>query len=141
LQVSGPTALDVTLTREAHEGRLEVRAPDGAQITMDGQSAAIGTWRGTLPSGTHMVVVSASGMRTYRSEVAIQDGDMRTLSVALEPENKGGGVPAWVWVTGGVLVAGGVAVGGYYAFHKTDTTSAAQVGTLMPGTVTLQVFR
>jgi hypothetical protein len=78
-------------------------------------------------------------MLNYRTELALADGDNRTLSVTLEPENKGGGVPAWVWVTGGVVLAGGAAVGGYFAFHKTE--AQPQVGTLSPGTVTLQVFR
>ncbi len=139
LQVSGPATLDVQLAPEKHEGRFEVRAPEGAQIRIDGQLVGVGSWSGTLASGTHALGVTAPHTRAYQSEVAIRDADTRTLSVMLEPEERGG-VPAWIWVTGGVAVAAGAAVGGYFLFKKTETTPT-ETGTLAPGTVQLQVFK
>ena len=137
VQVSGPASLDVQLLPEKHEGRLEVRAPEGAQIRIDGQLMGVGSWSGTLASGTHALSVTAPHTRAYQSEVAIRDADTRTLSVMLEPDERGG-IPAWVWVTGGVVVVGGAATAGYFLLKKSPAT---ETGTLSPGTVQIQVFK
>jgi PEGA domain len=142
LQVSGPVSLDVQLLAEMHRGQLEVRAPEGASISVDGQPRGLGIWTGVLASGTHTVRVIAPKMRAYQSEIAIRDDDTRTLSLTLEPDDKGGGgAPAWLWLTGGAVVVAGAAVGGYFLLHKEPAASQPEVGTLPPGTVQLQVFR
>src|SRR5260370_29132696 len=132
LQVSGPATLDVQLAPEKHEGRFEVRAPEGAQIRIDGQLVGVGSWSGTLASGTHALGVTAPHTRAYQSEVAIRDADTRTLSVMLEPEERGG-VPAWIWVTGGVAVAAGAAVGGFFLLQNNGIPPDPP-GPLSPGT-------
>jgi hypothetical protein len=137
IQVSGPGALDIQLAREMHEGRLDVKAPDGAEIKIDGQSVGVGTWSGPLSSGGHQLSVSAPGMRTAQSEVVLQDSQTRSVDVALEPEASHG-LPAWVWAVTGVVVVGGLAVGGYFAFRKQDTTGPGTPGTMDPGTVQVQ---
>jgi len=140
LQLSGAASLDVQLQKEVHEGKLDVRAPDGAAIKVDGQAMGIGAWSGVLPSGGHTLNVSQAHMRTYQTEVVLQDGQTRTLEVTLEPEAKQG-LPAWAWIAGGVVVAAGAAVGGYFIFHKSDTTAPTTAGTIQPGTVELPILR
>jgi hypothetical protein len=139
VQISGPLSIDVQLDKEKHEGRLDVKAPDGAEIKIDGQSVGVGSWSGTLPSGGHQLTVSASGMRTSQSEVVLQDSQTRSVDVALEPASDGtfGGLPGWAWAVTGVVVAG-CAVGGYFLFRKQGTTNTGTPGTLDPGTVQLQ---
>jgi hypothetical protein len=138
VQISGPISVDVQLDKERHEGRLDVKAPDGAQIKIDGQPVGVGSWSGTLPSGGHQLTVSAPDMRTSQSEVVLQDSQTRSVDVTLEPESNGnfGGLPGWAWAVTGVVVAG-CAVGGYFLFKKSGTNSGTP-GTLDPYTVSLQ---
>jgi hypothetical protein len=82
----------LTLAREVHEGALSVHAPAGATISIDGKVAGTGTYTGSLASGGHTLRVDAESMRSYQSEVVIQDGQKRTVDVALEPL-AGGGAP------------------------------------------------
>ncbi len=137
LQVSGAQSIDVQLEKEKHEGRLDVKAPEGAEIKIDGQSVGIGAWSGTLPSGGHQLTVSAPKMRTLQSEVVLQDAQTRSVDVTLEPApaETFGGLPAWGWAATGVLVAG-CAVGGYFLFRSSGSSSTP--GTLSPNTVQLQ---
>jgi hypothetical protein len=127
--------------KDLHEGRLEVRAPDDAAIKIDGNSVGIGTWTGTLPSGGHTLNVNAPKMRQYQTEVMLQDGQTRTVEVSLEPESKTGGLPWWAWVGGGVIVAAGASVGGYFLLHKSDSYAPTTSGTIQPGTVQLPLTR
>jgi hypothetical protein len=139
LKVSMAVAIDAKLVKETHEARLDVRAPDGAAIKIDGNSVGVGTWGGVLPSGGHTLNVSAPRMRAYQTEITLLDNQPRTVDVALEPEAKGG-VPAWVWIVGGVVVAGGAVAGGYALLHKSDTFAPTTAGTINPGTVQLSHF-
>lgn len=92
LPVGGAPGATVTLTlvREVHEGALTVHAPAGSTITIDGKAVGTGTYTGTLSSGGHTLRVDAESMRSYQSEVVIQDGEKRTVDVALEPMGRGG---------------------------------------------------
>jgi hypothetical protein len=141
LKVSGAATVDAQLVKEVHEGRLEVRAPDGAAIKIDGNPVALGTWSGTLASGGHTLNVSAPGMRLYQTEVVLQDAQTRTVDVSLEPESKTGGVPWWAWVGGGAIVVAGASVGGYFLLHKSDTYAPTTSGTIQPGTVQLPLLK
>jgi hypothetical protein len=141
IQLSGPQTIDVQLVKQTHEGRLEVTAPDGAQIKIDGQPMGIGTWSGVLPSGGHQLLVSAPHMRNYQSEVVLTDAQTRTVGVTLEAESKNGGIPMWAWVAGGVVLVGGLSVGGYFAFKKSENTAPETQGSIEPGTVSLPIMR
>ena len=86
-----------------------------------------------LPTGGHTLKVTAPKMRTYQAEVLIQDRQPREVSVTLEAEpNKG--LPTWVWVAGGVVLAGGLATGGYFLF-KGEPTYSGPSGNLNPGII------
>jgi hypothetical protein len=134
---SGNLALSVTLARDVHEGRVHVHAGEGQSILLDERVVGVGDWEGKVPSGGHTLRITANHKRPYQSEILVQDNQTRTVEITLEDEAHGG-VPAWVWVTGAVLIAAGGGVGGYFLFKPTDKASApTAVGTIEPGTVQL----
>jgi hypothetical protein len=109
--------LEVVLERVDDSGQLRVIAGAGASIRVDGRIVGQNDWTGTLPAGDHVLRVTGQGMRPYEKEFGISAGQIRTLYVTLEPEPNRG-VPAWVWVGAGVVVAGGLATTGYFLFRS-----------------------
>ncbi len=129
--------LAVPLKKVVHEGSVTVQAKAGQVITIDGRGVGDGRWTGTLASGPHTLRVTAKGYRSYQSELLVRDRSSRTIQVDLEREASSG-VPAWVWVAGGVVVASGATVGGLLLFSKEETVPAQYYrGNLAPGTVYL----
>ncbi len=126
-------AVDVKLVKIVHEGRLNVKASNEATIAIDDKVVGTGQWAGALPSGGHTLKVTAPKMRVYQTEVLIQDKQSRDVAVTLEPEPSKG-LPAWVWIGGGVLVAGGLATGGYFLFKQSPKYEGPD-GNLSPGVV------
>lgn len=126
-------SLDVKLVKIVHEGRLNVKVSNNGTIAIDGKVVGTGTWAGTLPSGGHTLRVTAPDMRDYQSEVLVQDKQSRDVAVTLERVPRKG-LPAWAWITGGVVLTGGLAVGGYFVF-KQDPTYEGPDGNLSPGVV------
>ena len=109
---------DVSLRRLDTRGKLRVIAQAGASIRIDGTLMGEGEWQGALPAGRHALRVSAEGMRDYTKDVSITAGQEQALYITLEqPES---GIPAWVWVGAGVVVAGGLATGGYFLFRSPE---------------------
>jgi hypothetical protein len=143
--VSGgaPLALNVTLTKEVHQGRLRIVADGGAEIQIDGQNRGFGVWVGTLPSGPHRVDVMAAGKLPYHSEVAISDNQTNTLRAMLEdrPAQSTGFDTTWFWVAGSALLATGLGVVGYYEFRPGHQTPSPPLGTLPPGSVSASFGR
>jgi hypothetical protein len=134
----GQVTIDAKLKEKATTGTLIVHAGEGDAIRIDGKQVALTSWRGELSAGSHDVRVTGEEKQPYNSNVIVEVGKTRTLDISLETL-EGGGVPAWVWITGGVLVASGAAVGGYFLFsggEETQQTSLV-VGTMNPGTVQL----
>jgi hypothetical protein len=76
----------VTMAVEKHEGKITIRAPAGAEIFIDGNKVAVGEWTGVLESKGHTLRVTKPGMRVYQTEIVVQDKDVRTIDVPLEPE-------------------------------------------------------
>ena len=126
-------AVDVKMVKIVHEGRINVKASNDATIAIDDKVVGTGTWSGVLPSGGHTLKVTAPKMRPYQAEVLIQDKQSRDVAVTLEAEPSKG-LPAWAWITGGVVAAGGLALGGYFLF-KQDSTYDGPSGNLNPGLV------
>ena len=107
-------------------------------IYIDGALRGAGTWKGTLPGGTHSLRVAAPPMRTYEGDFSVRDGESRTVALTLEyePSKPSARIPMWVWIGGAALVVVGVVVGGYFLFKPADQpTAATPVGTLDPGSV------
>jgi hypothetical protein len=133
-----PASVAFTMIKIVHEGRLRVRAEVEDSILVDANVVGVGNWDGELASGGHTLRVTANHKRPYQSEVIIQDGQTRSVEISLEDEPHSGGIPAWLWITGGVLVVGGGAVAGYFVFKPTDTPGApTTVGTAPGGNVML----
>jgi hypothetical protein len=92
-----------------------------------------GHWEGPVATGAHAVRVSAAGMQTRAADVAMGDGEARTLYLTLEPERGRGATLLWV---GGGLVVAGLGLGAYFLFRPGSGPSPT-VGTLSPGTIQL----
>lgn len=135
-QVPGASELTVSvaLERETHEGRIFVSTDAGGAIRLDGTAVGMGRWEGPVGTGSHTIGITAPGMRAYSTEVTVHDGESRILDVTLQHES--GGISAAWWIGGGVLVAAGLGVGGYFLYRPSQTTAAPTSGTITPGTIT-----
>jgi hypothetical protein len=97
---------EVVLRPETRRGRLVVSTSASATVVVDGVSRGSGRVELELPSGVHTVRISEVDKRTFAMDVLVEDGKTRTVDAPLEDED-GGGLPAWLWVAGGVAIAGG----------------------------------
>jgi hypothetical protein len=118
----------MTLEHARHVAQLVVAAEDDATVIVDDKVAGKGRFDGQLAPGHHQVKVSEPGKAPYVADVDLKDGETRTMQVTLESEHHGVGV--WPWVVGGVVVAAGAAVGGYFLFKPQDQTAAPPTGKL-----------
>ena len=90
-------------------------------LTLHKASAGTGTVAAVKPPDGDDVVVSAPVKRPTLTPSRPVSGDGLTdkpVARIDEPEVKKGGVPVWVWVVTGVVVAGGAAAGGYFAISN-----------------------
>lgn len=131
---SAQMTVDVKLTRIIHEGRINVKTSHDATISIDDRVVGTGSWSGVLPSGGHTLKVTAPKFRPYQTEVVIQDKQSRDVNVTLEAEPSKG-VPAWVWITGGIVAAAGAATAIGFAAKGSGSYDGPQ-GNLSPGFVT-----
>jgi hypothetical protein len=104
-----------------HQGRLVVRAGKGDNITLDGRFVAAGTYDGPVASGSHLLRVSATGARPFESPIVIEDNRTRAMDVALEPAPVSTGIPTWVWIAGGSVLAAGLGTAGYFIFKSSGS--------------------
>ena len=128
--------VSVVLEHEVPAGHLVVSTAAGGAISVDGAPTGVGRWQGPVSAGSHAVRVTAPGMVAYSAEVAVKDGETRSLDIDLQRAS-GGISPVW-WIGGGLLAAAGLGVGGYFLFRPTPTTPAAGPGTISPYTLTIQ---
>jgi len=131
--------VEVKLVKIVHQGRLVVHAAATDTIILDGHGVGSGTLETSLSSGGHTLRVTAPDMHPFQQEILIQDGETRTIDVSLEPVSRG--IPAWVWIVGGGVLAAGAATGGYFLFKSSDHTAPSTPGTIDPGTVQLPLMR
>jgi hypothetical protein len=129
------TDLVVMLEKERPTARLTVAAPAGADILIDETTRARGRWDGTLDPGVHTLRVTAAGKKPYTRKVELKTGETRTLDVTLEATSHG--IPAYVWIAGAAVVAGGLATAGYFIFKPGPETEQPYVGTIGAGQVQL----
>jgi hypothetical protein len=131
----GEIVLDVPMEKDIHHGRLQVFANAEDIIHLDGKAVGKERWEGSLSSGGHTLRVTAPGMAPYQSEVVIQDDRTRRVDVSLSPQARTDTTRTVLWVVGGVVLATGAAVGGYFLFRP--QTVAPVNGTLAPGSTQL----
>lgn len=127
-----PTQLTVQLEQASHEGKLRVVTDPKTAIRIDNKIVGVGMWQGVLPHGTHTVQLEAKGKIPQTTEVVIGDGADRALSISLRDEpasgRAAGGIPTWVWITGGVAAAAALGTGAYFVFRKDDEAAPIQEG-------------
>ncbi|MDP8998801.1 MAG: PEGA domain-containing protein [Myxococcota bacterium] len=130
------SAIAVTLRPQTLVARLLLTTEDEATVTIDGTVVGKGRFEGPLASGGHEVRVTESGKTAYQTHVELRVGEMRTMEVTLQGERS---AAIWPWVVGGVAVAAGAAVGGYFLFRPQEQTTAVPPGAL--GLVQFQSWR
>ncbi|WP_437806585.1 PEGA domain-containing protein [Sorangium sp. So ce1078] len=119
----GRIAISAALEKVAPRGRLRVAAGWNNVIELDGKVVGRGAWEGSLPSGAHVLRVTAPGMLEHRAEVLVQDGGARRIEVKLD---KAGG-RGWLWIGGGAALLAGALITGAIVF---EPGRPAQLGTL-----------
>jgi PEGA domain-containing protein len=128
LDVAGgsETPLSITLVAARHVARLVVVADDDATVTVDGQAVSKGRFDQQLAAGAHEVEVTAPSKLPFKQQVDLHDDETRSMDVTLEAEKHGGKV--WPWIVGGVVLAAGASVGGYFLFKPQDKTAPVPPG-------------
>lgn len=119
-------ALTIRLERRVFAGKLSVVAAPGDRIALNGKLLGHGRWDGTVPSGRHVLQVTAPGKEPYRSEIVVEDGKVSPVHVHL---NDAAGVSPWIWIAGGAALVGAV-VGGILLLQPSP--DAPIQGTLGP---------
>jgi hypothetical protein len=130
---SNQVPVDAQLAPITHQAHVSVHAGPRNAIFFDGEPVGVGSYTGVVKSGDHQLRVTGEGMQPYQTEVLLQDDDTRNVEVTLIPE-KGGGLPAWAWIVGGVVVAGGLGTGAYFLFQP-KSTYTGPTGNFGPGVV------
>jgi hypothetical protein len=81
---SAPTTIEPVLERQGGHLRLDV--PPDATVLLDEKEVGRGPHLELdLPVGAHAMRVTAPRMRPLQSDVVVEDGESRTLELALEP--------------------------------------------------------
>lgn len=127
------TTLDTPLERDARTARLRVVAGPDDSISIDGRTASMSSFDGTLATGEHRVVISRADAETQSFEVALREGETRDMRVTLR-EKSSRGVPGWVWAVGGAVILGGASTAIYFAARPTEFEGSTP-GTLSPRVV------
>jgi hypothetical protein len=138
IEATGGQELDVTLdlVHEVHMGELVVKSDDDSTLFVDGNVVGKGEIDSRLAPGVHHVRITAQGKDPYQADVALRDGEIRTLDVTLaSPHHRA----VWPWIVGGAVVAAGAAVGGYFLLKPKDTEPAFPTGA--SGGVQFSAFR
>ncbi len=99
------SVVTVQLDPADRKSRLRVRSGDEQDtIAVNGRVVGRGAFDGQVTSGELTVRVTRPDAKPYESDFVLRPGETRTVNVTLE--SSGGGVPTWVWIAGGVVVAG-----------------------------------
>ncbi|MGO9835014.1 MAG: hypothetical protein ACLP1X_12435 [Polyangiaceae bacterium] len=134
--VGGVAPIPAPHPPQAQPAHLVVTASDAATIAIDGQVVATGRLDASEAPGPHELLVTGSGMRPYKAEIDLRDGETRTLEVSLEAEHH---TMLWPWIAGGAAVVAGAIVGGYFLFKSSPGAPANPPDQL--GSATVAAFR
>ena len=134
-----PVRASLILVGHARLARLALASDDNATLSVDGKVVAKARFDGQLAPGMHEVLITEPGKNPYSTQIELRDGETRTVQVTLESEKRGGAI--WPWVVGGVAVAAGAAVGGYFLFKPADNGAARVTGDFGNVHLTYVTFR
>ena len=95
----------------ARPATLAIKSQPDARITVDGRPVLLRGTQTEVPAGTRWITVSARGRKPISREVVLQPGQPLSLDAPLQPTAQRRAV-RWVWVAGGVLLAGTIATTG-----------------------------
>jgi hypothetical protein len=110
------TTIRLDLRPEVHGGRVTITAAAGDAIAIDGRRVGESRYEGLVDAGQHKIEVSAPGKKKRTLDVVVRDGEARNFDIDLAREST-----TWPWlVAGGVVLAAGAAVGGYFLFRPSD---------------------
>jgi hypothetical protein len=112
---------------QVQPAHLVVTAADAATIAIDGQVVTTGRLDASEALGPHELLVTGPGMRPYKAEIDLREGETRTVEVSLEAEHR---TMLWPWIAGGAAVVAGAIVGGYFLFKSSPDHPAALSGDL-----------
>ncbi len=127
----GELLLPVRLKRSSLDGMARLRiVSSGAKdsVAIDGKLVGWQRWEGPLASGDHVVRVTADHKKPYEAHLSLAAGATRSLQITLQDESQPSNV--WLWVAGGVAVAAGAAVGGYFLLRPQEAPAAHPEGKL-----------
>jgi hypothetical protein len=83
--VGGSASPNIDITLEPQGGHLTLDVPPDADVAIDDHAAGHGPHLELdLPAGAHALRVAAPHMRTFQSDIVVEDGKSRTLDVRLE---------------------------------------------------------
>jgi tetratricopeptide (TPR) repeat protein len=125
----GKVAIAARLEKAVHRGRLSVTAGAADLIAIDGKAVGRGRWEGALPSGAHALRVTAPGREAHRSDVLIQDDELRRVQIALNPAPEQAGSGKWLWIGGGAALLAGAVIAGALLFEPGKPAEQGSLGT------------
>ncbi len=133
LEITGGKDESVTVEMQPlPAGRLAVVASPGDTIVVDGKVVGTERWESRVQPGQHTLRVTAVGKKPYEATVQVTGEGIRTIQVSLQEQKKSA---LWPYIVGGLALASGAAVGGYFIFKPEDQPGAFTSGGL--GTVIL----
>lgn len=114
LSLSGQSQETVTIQMQKQSAHLVVEAAE-ADIRLNGKLLLKDKFDGEVPVGRLLLRVTASGKKTYETEILLVDGETRRLHVDLESETN-----LWLWagIIGGAAAA--TSVGVYFLTQSGD---------------------
>lgn len=130
LEGGKPLTMSVELKAEQHQGTLRIVTEPNTSIRLDGKVVGLGMWQGVVPSGAHALQFEASKKVPQTMEVLLSDGETRAVNIQLKDEAAAdkGGIPTWIWITGGVAAAA-LGTGAYFALRHESSRPPIQEGT------------
>ncbi|MBI5535004.1 MAG: PEGA domain-containing protein [Deltaproteobacteria bacterium] len=126
-----PVDMILSMAAERHSGKVRVTVSESdAIVEIDGKVRGSGTWEGVLPAGGHQLVVRKPGFQTYSTDLALNDDQVRNVTVPLSRER---GAAWFYWAAGSVAVVAGAVVATYFVTRPSEQTPVT--GTLAPGLI------